>query len=282
MRNPDLPSNERLLGELQTLEGLIGHEAGGGLSALIRLVRAGKTWPDLLARHKFHQWLVLPLGQDRFPMLSRLQQQLQALAFEKDHDALTGLRNRRAFDQALAMEIERAARFRTPLSLCILDLDNFKAVNDAHGHPCGDKVIQAMAAILLSETRKIDIAARIGGEEFALILPGTGLLRAQRLLERVLDTVRAERVACGDTELAFTASMGLASYRGRRVPDPDRLVAEADQALYRAKTGGRDRLESAPLLDLGTGPDETLVQGDEKRFLFSPLFESTDGAKDED
>lgn len=273
MPDPDRPSPEALLGELQTLERLIPTApAGTGLMALIRLLDSGASWPQLLEQHHLTHWLAVPLDQDAFPALTALREQLDALNFQKDHDSLTGLRNRRAFDRELALEVERAGRFKAALSLCLLDLDNFKRINDAHGHPCGDSVIRAMADILRDSTRKIDIAARVGGEEFALILPGTGLLRSQKLLERILESVRAARVACDTTTIAFTCSMGLASYRGKQAPDAQRLYAEADKALYRAKHDGKNRIEAAPLLDLKPIEDQTLVQQNEKRFLFSTLF----------
>ena len=283
MHGSNLSSDETLLGELEALENLINEGASGnGLTAIIRLIRDGSSWPELARQKKLDKWLVLPLGQDKFPALRRLQQHLETLTFQKDHDGLSGLRNRHAFDQALAMELERASRFKSPLSLCIMDLDNFKAVNDTYGHPCGDKVIQAMASILVSETRKTDIAARIGGEEFALILPCTGLLRAHKLLERILAAVREARVDCDQTPQAFTCSMGLASYRGKHVPDPERLMAEADHALYKAKSSGKNRLESAPILDLSQGLDQTLVQQNEKRFLFSSFVEPSDNETDQE
>lgn len=276
MHDPDIPSDDALLRELEALEGLFGPaDHSGNLTALIRLVRTGLSWEQVLRQKNLFQWIVLPLGRDKFPALSMLKEHLETLTFQKDHDPLTGLRNRRAFDQALALEKERAGRFKTPLTLSIIDLDNFKAVNDTYGHPCGDKVIQSMASILLSEIRKIDTAARIGGEEFAVILPGTGLARAQKFLERILHSVRLARVECGTASLAFTCSIGVASYRGKHVPDPDRLVAAADQALYRAKEGGKNRIESAPLLDLDQLQEQTQVQQNEKRFLFTSFFAPT-------
>lgn len=278
------PAHAHLLAELRELETLLGaHGNDGQLTALVRLVRSGASWTDLLRKHGLDQWLTLPLKENTFTALARIQEQLAVLSFQKDHDGLTGLRNRRAFNQALTLEIERAARFKTPLSLALLDLDNFKIINDTHGHPCGDLVIQAMASILLKETRKIDIASRIGGEEFALILPGTGLIRAQKLLERILDCVRRANVRCDTApRLNFTCSIGLASYRGKVVPDPDKLMAEADKALYAAKKSGKNRIESAPLLDLGREPDQTLVQHDEKRFLFSSFHTPSPDAERKD
>jgi len=281
MHVPDLPSNEALLGELEALENLLGGDRREErLTALIRLIHDDADWPELLRRHELDEWLALPLDLDRFPALNVIQERIRELSFQRDHDALSGLRNRRAYEQALDLEVERAGRFKTALTLCIVDLDNFKALNDTYGHPCGDKVIQAMAKILHDETRKIDIPARIGGEEFALILPGTGLTRAQRLLERILATVRSALVDCGGTTVSFTCSIGFASYRGKHAPEKDILVAEADRALYRAKGAGKNRLEAAPLLDLGPTRDETLVQHTEKRFLFSSFFAPMDGEAD--
>lgn len=270
MREADLPSNEALLAELDALEKELRVAPGSGeVSALVRLIRQDRSWPTVLDRIKLTDWIVLPLRRNKFPALNTIKEYIEKLTHMQGHDALTGLANRRGFDQALALEVERSARFKTPLSLCILDLDDFKGINDTHGHPCGDKILQAMGEILLTETRMIDVAARIGGEEFALLLPGTGLARAQKLLERVLESIRAARVRCDATELAITASMGVASYRGKEVPDPVKLVAEADKALYRAKRAGKNRLECAPLLDLGPVLDQTLVQQNEKRFLLS-------------
>lgn len=266
------------LAELEELEKLLPQSEAGGLTAVIRLVRSGVPLEELLRQKDLAQWIVLPLGVDKFPALERLRERLHALVFEKDHDPLSGLPNRRAFDRLLGVEVERATRFKTPLSLCILDLDNFKSVNDKYGHPCGDLVIQAMGGVLRSGTRKIDVPARIGGEEFGLILPGTGLLSAQKLVERLLQAVREGRVDCSTAgNLSFTCSAGLACYRGKQAPDADRLLAEADKALYRAKAEGKNRLVAAPLLDAALPLDHTLVQQNEKRFLFSSLF--TDAAE---
>jgi diguanylate cyclase (GGDEF)-like protein len=118
----------------------------------------------------------------------------------------------------------------------------------------------------------IDTPARIGGEEFAILLPGTGLMRSRKLLERVVDVLRDTTIVCGDASLSVTMSVGLASYRGKQVPDRALLREEADQAMYRAKRAGKDRIEAAPILDLPRGEDRSLVQQNEKRFLFSSFF----------
>jgi diguanylate cyclase (GGDEF)-like protein len=200
---------------------------------------------------------------------------MERLAYLQGQDALTGLVNRRGFDQAMAMEVERSSRFKTPLTLCIMDLDNFKAVNDTYGHPCGDRVIKAVASILLDEMRMIDTAARIGGEEFALLLPGTGLTRAMVLLRRIQSIVSDTVITCEAAKLRMTMSMGVASYRGKLTPDPAKLMAEADKALYQAKRAGKNRIEAAPILDLVHAEEPSLVHQNEKRFLFSSFSDPT-------
>ena len=273
MPRPDLPSDEALLGELEALDReLRPHAAGGDVSALVRLVRSDPSWAQILRRRQTEHWFVLPLRGEKHPALTELKRRLDELAALQGQDPLTGLVNRRGFDQAMALEVERSGRFRTPLSLCVMDLDDFKAVNDTYGHPCGDEVLKAVAAVLRAETRLIDTAARIGGEEFAILLPGTGLVRACKLLERIRAAVVAARIACGGATLSVTMSMGVAGYRGRQVPDAAVLMEEADQAMYRAKRAGKNRIETAPILDLALGEDRSLVHQNEKRFLFSSFF----------
>ena len=270
MENHNLPSDEALLGELETLEKELRFSSvSSEVSALVRLIQADPSWPERLRRNKMDQWVVLPLHSDKFPALTRLKEHIERLTFLQGQDPLTGLVNRRGFDSTMTMEVERSTRFKTPLTLCIMDLDNFKAVNDTYGHPCGDEVLQAVASILLSEMRMIDTAARIGGEEFALLLPGTGLARAQKLLQRIQSVIKATVINCGPDKLAVTMSMGVASYRGKLPPDPEKLLVEADKALYRAKRAGKNRIEVAPILDIIHGEDPSLVHQDEKRFLFS-------------
>jgi len=270
MANHNLPSDEALLGELESLEREIAlSPAGSQVSALVRLIRSDPSWPEFLRARNLDQWMVLPLGGDKFPALVSLKEHIERLTVLQSQDALTGLVNRRGFDQTMAMEVERSSRFKTPLTLCIMDLDNFKAVNDTYGHPCGDRVIKAAASILQDEMRMIDTAARIGGEEFALLLPGTGLTRAMVLLHRIQAMVRDTQIQCEKATLRITMSMGVASYRGKLTPDPAKLVEEADKALYQAKRSGKNRIEAAPILDLVHAEEPSLVHQNEKRFLFS-------------
>lgn len=276
MANHNLPPDDALLGELDALEKELGlSTAGSEVAALTRLISSDASWPERLRRKKMGQWIVLPLGKDKFPALVQLKEHMEHLTILQGQDPLTGLANRRGFDQALAMEAERSARFKSPLTLCIMDLDNFKAVNDTHGHPCGDEVIKAMAGILRDQMRMIDTAARIGGEEFGLLLPGTGQTRALKLLQRIQSIIQATQIVCASARLTMTMSMGLASYRGKQAPDPVRLVAEADKALYRAKRAGKNRIETAPILDLVHAEEQSLVHQNEKRFLFSSFSDAT-------
>jgi diguanylate cyclase (GGDEF)-like protein len=157
-------------------------------------------------------------------------------------DDLTGLSNRRGFDDALAGEIERAKRFGGTLGLVLIDLDDFKAVNDTYGHPQGDVVLREVARVLRESSREIDHPARYGGEELALVLPGTDLEGAYNLAERVRERIAALYVPRLDHAgaLHVTASCGVAAVP-QTAADRSALVAAADQALYEAKRGGKNK-----------------------------------------
>jgi diguanylate cyclase (GGDEF)-like protein len=161
-------------------------------------------------------------------------------------DELTGLANARALRSILDREIERSRRFRTPLGLVMVDLDDFKQVNDRHGHQQGDEVLATVAAVLRDHSRDIDAPARYGGEELAVVLPQTDAAGAARLAERMRRAVEALRVPRlgGRGSLRVTASFGVASMP-ESAADRDELVAAADAALYRAKHGGKNRVERA-------------------------------------
>jgi diguanylate cyclase (GGDEF)-like protein len=155
---------------------------------------------------------------------------LAALDASARTDQLTGVPNRRAWDEVLPRELARARRAQGPISVAILDLDHFKAYNDTHGHPAGDRLLREAAAAWTERMRTTDTLARYGGEEFALVLPGCNHHAAGGVLGEL-------RTALPD---GVTCSIGVATWDGRE--DPEALVARADAALYRAKRDGRDRV----------------------------------------
>lgn len=146
-------------------------------------------------------------------------------------DQLTGLGNRRAFEEALRREAARAGRGGEELSLVVLDVDGFKEINDRHGHPAGDRCLQRVAELLLLTVRDGDACFRWGGDEFAVVLPQTGPEVAEQVRDRLVENVRSARVGPG--EMALGISCGVATASG--APQPDELVADADMDLYLAK-----------------------------------------------
>lgn len=154
-------------------------------------------------------------------------------------DTLTGVGNRRKLDQALATEISRARRTGGKLCALMADLDHFKKVNDRYGHAAGDTVLQRFGEILRAQTRPTDTAARYGGEEFVLLLPHVELARAAAMADRIRQLVGAETIA--PLAAPISASFGVAELRAGDTADA--FIDRADEALYRAKSAGRDRVE---------------------------------------
>lgn len=159
-------------------------------------------------------------------------------------DGLTGLFNARYFWQRLRSDMEAARRLHFPLSLVMLDLDHFKRVNDEHGHAAGDIVLKELAGLLLEASRTSDTPARVGGEEFALILPFTDARAAANLADRIRLDLAARSIDIGTREpIRITASFGVAEQAPGGNDTPRELFARADAAMYRAKAGGRNRVE---------------------------------------
>lgn len=172
----------------------------------------------------------------------KLGETLEALRQLATRDQLTGLLNRREFDRIMAEEAERSRRFGHPLALVMLDIDHFKAVNDTHGHLAGDAVLREVAKTLTSQLRTVDRVARIGGEEFALVLVQTGRSAATEVAQRVVKAVAASPVMIeSGVSLRLTVSAGLAVLP-EDVSWLELLIGAADRSLYAAKRGGRNRV----------------------------------------
>jgi diguanylate cyclase (GGDEF)-like protein len=162
-------------------------------------------------------------------------------------DELTGLFNHRRFQEVMAAEVERARRYDQEMGLIMLDIDNFKRVNDTYGHMQGDLVLREVARVLRESSREIDEPARYGGEEMAVALPQTDLEGAFQFAERVRQRIEGLELPIldGGGTLRVTASFGAASTPGTADSDKDALVAAADAALYRAKRSGKNRTVKA-------------------------------------
>jgi diguanylate cyclase len=179
------------------------------------------------------------LEQDSFDLRRQVAQTHQAAM----RDPLTGLPNRRAYDQQLAQEHARWKRFGQPLALLVFDVDDFKQVNDTFGHKSGDRALVLIARALGENRRETDLVARLGGEEFVVLLPGAEEADALRIAEQM----RAAVAGCGlhahQQPVRITVSGGLAVFRGDE--DPEAVFERADAALYQAKRNGKNRVEVA-------------------------------------
>ena len=158
------------------------------------------------------------------------------------HDKLTGLYNRHFMVEILEKEFSRALRHQSDLSCLLLDLDNFKDVNDTFGHTFGDLVLREFSAGLEQNIRKSDISIRYGGEEFMVLLPNTGIAGAQNIAEKIRATCEKKRYDDGHNSTTVTVSIGIASIKQHQLIDDKEIVACADKALYRSKAEGRNRI----------------------------------------
>jgi diguanylate cyclase (GGDEF)-like protein len=182
----------------------------------------------------------------------RMLADLRRAASQATTDGLTGVANRRSFDEELALEWRRAERIGDSLALILLDLDDFKRVNDTYGHQAGDVVLRKVAEVLGNGVRQIDLFARYGGEEFAVLVPETEVEGALLLAERLRKRLADERIGLPDGRmLEITASFGAAAKDS--LTRPEELVAAADEALYEAKRSGKNRVAPEPPAGESTG-----------------------------
>ncbi len=232
--------------------------ASAATLALAALLSLHDAWDNVVARRDepigLTSWvwlgfdLLLPvLGALLLRAITQRDAALAGLAALAETDALTGLRNRRGFLAAAEATLTGAARNGERASVVMLDLDRFKAINDSYGHAAGDAVLRATAEVLQSMLRGGDLAGRLGGEEFALLLPGASAEVAAGAAER-LRRALAARVPHPDARARVTASFGVATVELRATaPEAalDAALRDADAALYAAKRGGRDRIALA-------------------------------------
>ena len=197
-----------------------------------------RTFNDMMARLRSNQ---LEIEQDRFRLAEKneeLQRANEILSQLSITDGLTKLHNHRYFQDHLTREIKRVSRTGSPLSLILIDIDDFKQLNDTHGHAAGDEVLVSLASIMNDSARESDLIARYGGEEFVILMPNTDLPGAVHLAEKVRMAVESTRLIIGDNmkPIDITISLGVAVYDGNR----REFFAEADRALYQAKAAGKN------------------------------------------
>lgn len=269
---------ENLTAELDQLRQLIvSHAQSAPIDmadqqlALTRLVPGltMESWNKLSERFGLSDWLALDLDNSTYFNLANLQKIIEDLTHKSERDPLTGLYNKQAFEHKLSMELQRVERSNGQLSLAIIDLDDFKNVNDTYGHACGDEVIRTLADMLDASTRGYDHAARVGGEEFALLLPGAGPLRAKALMDRLCSMFADTLIKCSEAAIHCTFSAGVASLKGRSKATGKELFEVADKALYQAKNAGKNRVRVTRQLVEFEYDRSTMVHSNEKQFLFS-------------
>jgi diguanylate cyclase (GGDEF)-like protein len=174
---------------------------------------------------------------------SRVVQYQQNLEHQTQIDPLTGLFNRRGFEKKIAEEFERSKRYSHPLSVLLLDIDNFKNINDTYGHHGGDTALVKISEILREKTRRSDFPARYGGEEFVLILPETDQDSAVQVASKIHEEIRSQPFGTNSSAFALTVSIGLTSTSTKPYDDWRQMLDDADQAMYVAKNSGKDRVE---------------------------------------
>jgi diguanylate cyclase (GGDEF)-like protein/PAS domain S-box-containing protein len=199
----------------------------------------------------------------QFQDISERRELARRLEFLVDHDFLTGLFNRRHFEQALELEVERAARYGFPGAVLSIDLDNFKEVNDAFGHMAGDDLLKGIGGLLRHRMRHTDTLARVGGDEFAVLLPQTGAEQAQVVADEIVKALGRQTAVLASQSIRITASVGVALFDGLGATD---VLTRADLAMYEAKQAGRNCFVISHPGPAGTDP-ESARQNETERIL---------------
>jgi diguanylate cyclase (GGDEF)-like protein len=213
-------------------------QIGLGLIALAILIATWRHRVGALVKQKKHLEAAVKLRtidlEKEKGELMRTKEQMRHYA---EHDDLTGLWNHRIVVERLRIEVDRSRREGLPVSIILADLDYFKRINDTYGHPAGDLVLKEASAIFHRMVRTYDWVGRYGGEEFLLILPGSGFMHAKQRAEELRIAIQDACVKDGETAIPLTASFGVAS---GFPASHEELIREADEALYKAKNGGRN------------------------------------------
>lgn len=237
-------------GPLNSISVVVGRIAAGDLGARVGLEDAGVMEPLALGVNLMAERVALNQEELREQVqraTRELRRQKDAAEMAARVDPLTGVFSRRAFNEAAETEMQRALRYGQPLSLIMVDIDHFKQVNDTYGHTTGDSVLASFAATLAQEVREVDVIGRLGGEEFAVLLPNTDVTEALRVAERMRLAVASGNLQADGELLRYTASFGVAAFDPREL-SLNRFIDRADAALYEAKRSGRNRVELAPAL----------------------------------
>lgn len=271
--NPELVKNLEVITRLVREKVSVDPNADEAV-AVVRVLSgvSPEAWEPFASTHGLESWLAIPLKGEVCDAVDKLVSRQERLAFQRDHDALTGIANRGYFNRRLEAEVTRAVRSRTELSLLYIDLDCFKNINDTHGHECGDIVLQRLGKYLQHSVRHYDTVARIGGEEFAILLPATSCWTGVMLENRLLEGFRKEVFSYNGNEFSMTFSGGVSSLAllDGDVKTGAQLLKSADAALYEAKNGGRNTITLAESARLSKDR-VSLVQADEKQLLFFSL-----------
>lgn len=232
-----------LAGLFKTLTGIISIITAAMVWHLIPKIIAIPSKEQLLEKVRALEEAEASLVMANVALESKIEARTRQLELLAKTDELTGLSNRREILARLSNELDRAKRYRQPLSIQILDVDKFKEINDNHGHKVGDKVLSQFARTISTCTRDTDFIGRIGGEEFLIIMPSTGIGDAEFLAERLRANVSRQTISIGNIYIKITCSIGLAEI------DPDDIISSllhrADQAMYKAKTQGRNQVNAA-------------------------------------
>lgn len=185
--------------------------------------------------------VVLPISWYLVDLLLRVHREEQKMRGLASYDSLTGLLSRHAFFDTTNNYVSLAKRECIPFSVMIIDLDNFKKINDRYGHPAGDAVLRLFASVVNSVARRSDIIGRVGGEEFAMVLPSTAATEATEFAQRLHEAVNKAVLKYNGSAIRYTVSVGLAEFSTDSKHSVDDLLAQADVALYKAKQAGRNQ-----------------------------------------